>query len=163
MTHLVIGIDIGLSGALAAISASGLVAVIDMPTMAKGKGGGRVKNEVDPAALNRLLREWCGQCGGDEVLVVIEQVSSMPGQGVAGMFSLGDSKGAVRGVVAARGYATTWVTASAWKRHFGLPPAKELARARAIQLYPEAALGRKKDHGKAEAILIARFGWETLR
>lgn len=162
MTQLVIGIDVGLSGALAAINADGLVGVSEMPTMAKGAGTGRVKREVNAAALAGILK---GLCDGqrDEVLIVIERVASMPGQGVASMLSLGDSLGCVRGVVAALGLSLAWVTARQWKRHYGLGADKELARARAIELCPRVNLSRKKDHGLAEAILIARFGWQKLR
>lgn len=162
MTMIVIGVDCGLSGALAMLDGTGLSAVQDMPVMAKGAGHGRVKNEVNAAALNQILGNWInGQA--DEVLVVIERVASMPGQGVASMMSLGDSVGCIRGVVAARGYPVKWVTPQRWKKHFGLPADKELARAKAIQLYPTAPLERKKDHGRSEAILIARYGWECLR
>lgn len=167
MTTLIVGIDPGLSGALALLGPSGLHALHDMPVMAKGKGAGRVKNEVNGAALSHLLREWVDG-HADEVLVVVERVSSMPGQGVAGVFSLGDTIGCIRGVVAARGYPVQFVTPQAWKKHFGLTAGKdvdgkELARAKAIQLFPEADLARKKDHNRAEAILIARHGWEVFR
>ena len=162
MTSLVIGIDPGLSGALSMIGRDGLLAVADIPVMAKGKGAGKVKNEVNAAALNHLLREWANG-SADDVMVVLERVASMPGQGVASMLSLGDTVGCIRGVVAARGYPVQWVTPQSWKKHYGLPADKELARARAIELYPEADLARKRDHGRAEAILIARYGWECLR
>lgn len=162
MTTMVIGIDPGLSGGIAMLKESGLVATAEMPIAMKGAGTGKVKNEVNGAALNILLREWvAGQ--SDEVIVVVEQVSSMPEQGVASVMSLGDSRGCIRGVIAARGYPMHWVTPQRWKKHFGLQADKELARAKAIQLYPEAPLSRKRDHNVAEAILIARFGWEVLR
>ena len=162
MTSLVIGIDPGLSGALAMLGTGGLLAVADLPVVAKGSGAGRVKNEINPAALSHLLRDWVAG-HADDVLVVIERVSAMPDQGVAGVFSLGDTLGSIRGVVATRGYPVAWVTPQRWKKHYGLPADKELARARAIQLYPDADLPRKKDHNRAEAILIARYGWEVLR
>ena len=162
MTSLVIGIDPGLSGAMAMLGTRGLLAVVDLPVVAKGSGAGRVKNEINPAALSQLLRDWVAG-HADDVLVVIERVSAMPDQGVAGVFSLGDTLGSIRGVVATRGYPVAWVTPQRWKKHYGLPADKELARARAIQLYPDADLPRKKDHNRAEAILIARYGWEVLR
>lgn len=167
MTTLIIGIDPGLSGAMALMGAAGLLAVHDIPVMAKGKGAGKVKNEINAAGLNVLLKEWANG-SADDVLVVIERVSSMPGQGVASMMSLGDTVGCIRGVVAARGYPVHWVTPQSWKKHFGLVAGKdvdgkELARAKAIQAYPEADLARKKDHNRAEAILIARYGWDCLR
>lgn len=162
MTMIVIGVDCGLSGALAMINQDGLAAVHDMPVMAKGAGHGRVKNEVNGAALNALLKNWVDGVA-DDVLVVIERVASRPGQGVAGMMSIGDSVGCIRGVVAARGYPVQWVTPQRWKKYFGLPADKEFARARAIQLYPSAPLERKKDHGRAEAILISLYGWQVLK
>ena len=162
MTMLVIGIDCGLTGGIAMLKESGLVTTAEMPIAMKGAGTGKVKNEVNGAALTMLLRDWVnGQ--GDEVMVVVEQVSSMPEQGVASVMSLGDTRGCIRGVVAARGYPMHWVTPQRWKKHFGLQADKELARAKAIQLYPQAPLARKKDHNIAEAILIARYGWEVLR
>lgn len=162
MTTIVIGIDCGLTGGIAMLKESGLVATAEMPIAMKGAGTGKVKNEVNGAALAMLLRDWInGQ--GDEVMVVVEQVSSMPEQGVASVMSLGDTRGCIRGVIAAKGYPMHWVTPQRWKKHFGLQADKELARAKAIQLYPEAPLGRKKDHNLAEAILIARYGWEVLR
>lgn len=162
MTTLVVGIDPGLSGALSLIGQSGLIAVADMPLMAKGTGAGRVKNEVNAAALNQLLRGWIdGQA--DEVMCVLERVSSMPQQGVAGVFSLGDTVGCIRGVIAAHGYELQYVTPQRWKKYYGLSADKELARARAIQLYPGAELHLHKHHGRAEAILVAKWGWEVLR
>lgn len=83
--------------------------------------------------------------------------------GAAGAMSIGDSRGAVRAIVAARGFPVEWVTASRWKRYFALGRDKEQARAKAIQLYPQADLHRKKDHNRAEAILIARYAWEIFR
>ena len=167
MTTLIIGIDPGLSGALALMGNAGLLALSDIPVMAKGKGSGKVKNEVNAAGLNALLKEWVSG-HADDVLVVIERVSSMPGQGVASMMSLGDTVGCIRGVVAARGYPVHWVTPQTWKKHYTLTAGKdvdgkELARAKAIQLFPEADLVRKKDHNRAEAVLIARWGWECIR
>lgn len=167
MTTLIIGIDPGLSGALARMTESGLSGLSDIPVMAKGKGSGKVKNEINAAGLNALLKEWANG-HADDVLVVMERVSSMPGQGVASMMSLGDTVGCIRGVVAARGYPLHWVTPQKWKKHFGLVAGKdvdgkELARAKAIQLYPAADLARKKDHNRAEAVLIARWGWECMR
>lgn len=162
MTAYVVGVDPGLTGALALIGQPGLIAVADIPVMAKGAGAGRVKSEVNPAGLAQLLRDWLNG-HFDDVMVVIERVSAMPGQGVAGVFSLGDTLGCIRGVACGLRLPIAFVSPQKWKKHYGLPADKELARARAIQLYPEAALSRKKDHGRSEAILLARYGWEVLR
>ena len=173
MTMLVIGIDVGLSGALAAVGPDGFRGLADMPVMLKSTVA-KVKNEINPAALAVVLKEWT-QGHADEVLIVIERTSSMPGQGVAGMFSMGDSLGCVRGVVGALGFPVEWVSSGSWKRHYGLKApkcekksesvrlAKEQSRAQAINLYPMADLARKADHNKAEALLISRYGWDCLR
>ena len=91
----------------------------------------------------------------------IENVHARPGQGVTGMFSLGVSLGSVLGVIAALRLPYTLINPGQWKRRAGLTgKPKDASRARALQLHPELAerLSRKKDHGRAEAVLIARFG-----
>ena len=88
----------------------------------------------------------------------LEKVNAFPGQGVASMFSLGMSYWGMAGVVAALGWPLTLVEPEAWKRYFKLGKDKEEARALAQRLYPEVDLHRKKDHNKAEALLIARYG-----
>ncbi len=155
---ILLGIDPGLSGALAALDAHGLRDVADMPIMARGKGTGRVKSQVNPAGILELLRGWSDP--RDSLLAVLEHVAAMPGQGVAGVFSLGDSYGCLRGVLAAKGISVKIVSPGAWKRAYGLDSDKERARARAMELYPAASLSRKRDHGRAEAILLARYGLE---
>lgn len=177
----VIGIDPGLSGALCLIENGVLAAVIDMPVMAKGKGSGLVKNEVNPAGLATVLREWlAGISDASEVRVVVELVNSRPttgppqpcpvckrdrkALGSSSVFSMGDTGGCIRGVLAALGLPVEWVSPATWKRHFQLPGGaemKEVARAHAIKLYPGADLARKKDHNRAEAILLARWHIDT--
>ena len=147
-----VGIDVGITGALAMVDREArLQAVVDMPIMSAGK-----RNQIDAAALSRLLREWANG-EGDELLVTVERQRAMPAQGVGSVFSLGVSFGIVLGVVAARGYTVQLVEPAVWKRALKLGADKEQARARAIQMFPEAELGRKRDHGRAEACLIAAW------
>jgi crossover junction endodeoxyribonuclease RuvC len=146
-----IGIDPGLSGAIAFLDDNlELIKVVDMPIMMIRKG----KNQVNAAALAGLLK-------GLPVSAVayLEQVSAMPGQGVSGMFSFGTSYGIVQGVLAALGIPVVLVRPQAWKARAGLKGSeKDMARTLAIRLYPAAELSRKKDIGRADAILIARYG-----
>lgn len=76
------------------------------------------------------------------------------------MFAFGKAYGTLRGVVAALGIPMTVVSPVTWKRALGVPAAKDGARARASQLLPDAAAHwqRVKDHGRAEAALIALYG-----
>ena len=149
-----IAIDPGITGAVARISQGGAYEVHDLPVMAKGKGSSKVKNQVDPAGLRRLLepyyRDWETVC--------IERIASMPGQGVASMFSMGDTFGCIRGVCAAMGFRVEIITPQSWKKHYKLGKDKEVVRAKAIELFPDAPLSRKKDHNRAEALLIANYG-----
>ncbi len=156
-----LGIDPGLSGAIALLNERELIEVIDLPTMPVGKGEGRVKNQINAAAfaqsLNALLVRVEPQNDG-EPTVYIEKVGAMPDQGIAGAFSLGDTVGCLRGVVTALGLPIQWVTPQSWKKHYKLPKEKDVARSVAINLYPGAPLNLKKHHNRAEAILIALYG-----
>lgn len=161
MTRLILGIDPGLTGAIAALDHNGaLIDATDLPTILIGKGGGSVKRQISAAGLAEHLRWVTGRIM-DDTLVIIERVAAMPKQGASSTFSLGDTSGCIRGVVATLGLPISYVTPAQWKKHFGLGTDKEEARARATLLYPAAELTRKKDHNRAEAILLARYGLET--
>jgi crossover junction endodeoxyribonuclease RuvC len=151
---LTIGIDPGLTGAVGVLENGEFLAVFDMPTVSKGSGS--VKNEVDPAGLAAILRDYHALC-------VIERVNAMPKQGASSTFSLGDSFGAARAVVATMGISLTYVTPAAWKKHFKLPSDKEMSRALAIRMFPSAPLNLKKHADRAEALLMARWLYETQR
>lgn len=179
-TVTVIGIDPGLTGALALIHDGKLLATADMPVMMKGTGKALVKNEVNPAALAQLLRTWLSPDAMARARFVVETVNSRPvsgppelcpvckhdrkALGSSSVFSMGDSIGAIRGTLAALGCRIEWVPAARWKGYFRLPgghAGKEVARAMAIKLFPAADLARKKDHNRAEALLIAQFAVES--
>lgn len=148
-----IGIDPGVTGALALLGPDHeLLDVCDMPTMnLTGK-----RQQVNAAALDKLLAIW----RGDGIHAYLEQVSARPGQGVSSMFGFGTSYGIVQGVLGALQIPMSLVTPQSWKKRAGIPPKSHKDRARTVaqQLYPQASLDRKKDIGRADAILIARFG-----
>ena len=147
---MIVGIDPGLTGAVAFLDGESYF-VEDMPVMAHGKGHSRVKNQVNPVELAAMLNQSIE-------LVVIERVNSMPGQGSASIFSLGDTYGCIRGVVGALGLPMEAVNPREWKKYYNINSDKEIARARAIERYPKVDLSKKKHHNKAEALLIARYG-----
>jgi crossover junction endodeoxyribonuclease RuvC len=153
----IIGIDPGLTGALAVLRDGCVLYVFDMPIMPNGKGTAKIKNQVNPAALVQFLY------GLDvpflEMVVYMEAVTSMPRDAQTISFSLGDSVGTVRGVLAALGIPLTLVRSQVWKKHFGLLKLdKDFSRTKAQQLYPHVNLSLKKHHNRAEAILIATYG-----
>lgn len=154
---IIIAIDPGLTGAIGLLRDGAFLAVEDMPTVVKGVGS--VKSEVSPAAIKSLIRAHLPPV--DSVVAVIEKVGAMPGQGVSSVFSLGDSYGAARAVLATGGFELTQVHPATWKKHFKLTADKELSRALAQRLYPAAPLHLKKHDGRAEALLLARWLWDT--
>jgi crossover junction endodeoxyribonuclease RuvC len=159
---LTIGIDPGLTGAVGVLENGNYYGLYDMPTVSKGSGS--VKNEVDPAGLASILLEfddarmWLGLAAAT---CVIERVNAMPKQGSSSTFSLGDSFGCARAVVASIGIGLTYVSPVTWKKHFKLPSDKEASRALAVRLYPSAPLNLKKHADRAEALLMARWLYET--
>lgn len=154
---MVLGIDPGLSGAIAAYDGAGL-RVQDVPTL-KASSRGR---EVDWPALADTVK---GMCMWDVPShVFIERVGAMPGQGVSSMFKFGFVAGGLRGLIAAYERPVTYVTPVAWKRALGVQKGKDASRARASELIPSGAhyWQRVKDDGRAEAALIALYGWRQL-
>lgn len=152
-----IGIDPGLSGALGVIEPDrDSIFVWDMPTTLYGKTG---KRRVDYAAL-RVKLDLFREPGAR---VMLEQVSAMPGQGVTSMFSFGMSYGGAWAVCAALGLPVTLVRPQAWKAYYGIDKSKGAARKLASSFYPGVDLSMIKHDGRAEALLIARYGMEKSR
>lgn len=150
-----IGIDPGISGAIAVLTEDGqdILAIHDMP-VCEVKSGKATKRFVSAAMLAEILREW------DTGSVICEKVGAMPGQGVASMFNFGKSAGVVEGVCAGLTIPMTLVTPQKWQKAASRRDGKDGSRARAAELFPRYAkeFSRVKDDGRAEAVLIARFG-----
>jgi crossover junction endodeoxyribonuclease RuvC len=142
------GIDPGAGGALALLDGDRLIHAADMPTiMVKGRA------KVMPSGVVDLVVNW----KPDQI--VLEDVAAMPGQGVTSMFSFGRGVGILEGVIAALGYPLVMVRPATWKRAAGVPADKDAARLMATRLWPDHAnlFARKKDDGRAEAALLARW------
>ncbi len=155
----IIGIDPGLSGAIAIFENNKVIDIFDMPVMPEGK---KNKRQINSAQLVRILKDNIQ--AEDEVCVVVEQVNAMPGQGVTSMFNFGQSFGAIKGVCAALNLPIFFVRPSKWKKHFELiNSSKDSSRTKVIEMYPtlSSQLTKKKDANKSDAILIARFYSES--
>ena len=155
----IIGIDPGLSGAIAVLENNKVLSIFDMPVMPEGK---KNKRQLNSAQLVKLLKD--NVLKDEDILVVVEQVNAMPGQGVTSMFNFGQTFGAIKGVCAALGLPIFFVRPSKWKKHFELiNSSKDASRTKAIEMYPSLSneLAKKKDVNKSDAILIARFYSET--
>ena len=155
----IIGIDPGLSGAIAVLQDSKVEGLFDMPVMAEGK---KNKRQLNSAQLVNIIKESVKS--EEEISVVVEQVNAMPGQGVTSMFNFGQTFGAIKGVCAALELPIFFVRPSKWKKHFELiNSAKDASRTKVIEMYPSLSnqLTKKRDVNKSDAILIARFYIET--
>ena len=157
----VVGIDPGLSGAVALLQEDCFVGVWDIPLLIDDDG----RKAPCALATSRLLSEIKPD------LVVIEQVNAMPsapgknGQrrtmGAQSMFNFGRGFGLVEAAATINKLRIEYTRPASWKRRCGLINAhKDIARLRAQEQWPQAQheLRLKKHHGRAEALLIARYG-----
>lgn len=95
---------------------------------------------------------------------VVEEVGARPGQGESSLFTFGLCVGAILGAVSAHKVQIELVTPQRWKAASRLggvskEASKDAARSLATELWPDQkALFRvKKNHGMAEAALMARW------
>jgi crossover junction endodeoxyribonuclease RuvC len=151
---MILGIDIGVQGAIAIVDESGfLVEIHDMPVLKDGPAGRRAINAP-------LLADIIFQSHATHAFV--EHVSARPGEGAVGAFAFGRARGVIEGSLAAAGIPCSFLTPAAWKRTVGLAPGrdKDASRGEAIRRWPNRAafFARKKDDGRAEAALIAAAG-----
>ena len=148
------GVDPGIHGGLAIVdiidgATPRLIDAVDIPTVGTG-----AKERVDSIA----LAAWIKSHQPDHAM--IERAQAMPKQGASSGFKFGRAAGAIEATIACSGIPITVIEPSFWKKHHGLLGQrgdKEASRQRALQLFPTGhdLLARKKDHGRAEAMLIA--------
>lgn len=150
---MIVAVDPGITGSAAALCPKrGFVDVIDLPTSPAGK-----RREIDVIVFHR----WLNRVRPHRI--VMENVHSMPNQGVSSTFSFGVAVGMLKGMCLLwTGRGLELVEPQVWKAYFQLGPDKEESRQLALKLFPETAhyLARKLDHNRAEAELIA---WWAVR
>ena len=160
---LIIGIDPGISGSICFFQDGKILQVIEMPTMIDGK---KKKRQVNGSQIYNEILKKINEFEKQNVRVVIEQVSAMPGQGVTSMFNFGQSFGILKGICSAMQLPMYFVRPTKWKKHYNLINSdKDASRTRAIEIFPyfSSHLSKKKDTNKADAILIANFYYETYK
>ncbi|KAK9124821.1 hypothetical protein Scep_013667 [Stephania cephalantha] len=170
-SELVIGIDPDVSGALALLktthhhnsssssSSSFSAQVFDTPHL-QVLVGKRVRKRLDAKSMVQLLRTLDAPPGTS---AFIEQSIPFPQDGKQGWWCGGFGYGLWIGILVASGFTVVPVPSSIWKSHFDLCGSRSLkdeSRNAACSLFPSMAsqLTRKKDHGRADALLIAAYG-----
>ena len=152
---IIIGVDPGINGAISIVENKKILDVYDTPTMIDGK---KNKRQINSAQVSNIFKERLKL--NKEVIVVVEQVNAMPGQGVTSMFNFGQSFGVIKGICAALNIPIHFVRPAKWKKHFNLIKTnKDASRTKVIESYPKISskLHRKKDSNRADAILIALY------
>ena len=160
---LIIGIDPGISGSICFFKDGKILDVIEMPTMTDGK---KNKRQVNGSQIYNEIKKKIDVVSEEDIRVVIEHVTAMPGQGVTSMFNFGQSFGILKGVCSAMRLPMYFVRPTKWKKYFNLINSeKDASRTRAIEIFPyfSSQLSKKKDSNKADAILIASFYYETYK
>jgi crossover junction endodeoxyribonuclease RuvC len=149
----VLGIDVGLNGAIALLEDGQILEVHDMPTVTLERNS-KTKRMVNAQALSEIVRNAKADAA------YLERLSAMPGQGVTSMFSMGQSLGVVLGILAAIDVPTTTIPPRTWQKALDVPQGKDGSRYRAAQLFPKEAarFSRVKDDGRSDAVLIAVYG-----
>ena len=159
----IIGIDPGISGAICFLEDGKIIDVIEMPSMAEGK---KNKKQVNGNQLFNEIKSRLSGINEEEVCVVVEHVTAMPGQGVTSMFNFGQSFGVLKGICSAMQISMHFVRPAKWKKYFGLiKTEKDASRTKVIEIFPyiSAQLSKKKDSNKADAVLIASFFYNTYK
>ena len=157
-----VGIDCGISGAVAAIDAKGrIISLQDIPAVSV-KIGKRTRTAYCDGPMATMMEAlvFLKSAGGD-VQVTIENLHAMPRTGSVGGFSQGMGLGLWLGILAVLRVPVTRVEPARWKRDLLIPAGadKNASIVRALQLFPSCPdLGRKRDHNRAEALLIAEWG-----
>ena len=159
----IIGIDPGISGAICFLEDGKIIDVIEMPSMAEGK---KNKKQVNGNQLFNEIKSRMIEVNQEEVCVVVEHVTAMPGQGVTSMFNFGQSFGVIKGICSAMQLPMYFVRPIKWKKYYNLiNTSKDASRSRAIEIFPKVSdkLKRKKDSNKADAILIASYYYNSYK
>jgi crossover junction endodeoxyribonuclease RuvC len=152
VTQAYVGIDPGITGAIGLLI-DDVMGVVDVPTFTKLDG----KTDYDFYKMFKLL----GAVGmsSSRVYLSLEKQQAMPKQGVSSTFGIGRGYGAWEALCWATTPDFEIVSPRKWKKALGLTNDKDVSRLKAISLYPslEPMLRRKKDHNRAEAILLAHY------
>jgi crossover junction endodeoxyribonuclease RuvC len=151
---IILGVDPGRTGGIAALIPGAAPALHVMPTIGRG---------IDFVALCAIFARH------HPAHVIMERAQAFPKAGASGMFNYGASYWGVQAICAALRIPLTGVTPAKWHRALitgrdGTP--KDRALRTCVQLFPSVDLivgkGRKPHAGLVDALLIAEYGRRAL-
>ena len=155
MTAVVVGIDPGLTGAIAAVSLAGEFVLVRDLEATRNRSIGWINAQALIEALSDVRAE------GRIVTALVEQPAVLRGQGSA--LTIGATFGSIVACIAMAGAQLQVVTAGQWKAALGLTRDKRQSLDRARQLFPDAPLELKKHHNRAEALCLAWYGARQMQ
>jgi crossover junction endodeoxyribonuclease RuvC len=144
---LIVGIDAGLSGAWGMIDLHGKYWSL----------GDMHHDENGVLETERIWSEMAQARDGQDIVVVLEKVHSMPNQGLSSTFKFGMAFGGAIALAKRFNFGLVMVTPQEWKKSLKLSSSKDESLLMARELFPNAPLTLKKHNGRAEALLIAEF------
>jgi hypothetical protein len=162
---MVIGIDPGLTGAMSLVCTQrGMLECEDIPTCSNGTASGSMKRWVDVRKVATMLADWSQRhaFASFAVRAVVERpipMPTLPAQTIASQF---DTFGALRGVLSKYDPEPLFPNPNEWKKALKLGPDKTASRKCCLGYFPGAPVSLVKHHNRAEALLIARYGLDTL-
>lgn len=161
---IVLGVDIGITGALAATDGRGSCSVDDLPTL-EIAGGRMVRRRLDARGLMHLIRRFVPP--GESALALIEDVHTMPSRfnSPQAQGSLMHSRGVVETVLELARIEVRAVQPGTWKAFYGLIGSEKsdaIEKARALFPLADGQLKRQRDHNRADALLLAHFGQRKM-
>lgn len=161
MVHIVIGIDPGVGGAIAAMYGHGTIIRVDDTPVLWARSRRSKRRVYDVAAMHTMISRHAGN--GMMVNVFVERQQAMPKQGVTSMFSTGYGYGLWIGILAGLAIPHTVVSPRRWQAVMlvgqGDPKARALVAA--ARLFPGCAIPKSR-HGRADALLLAEYGRRLL-
>ena len=137
-----IGIDPGAKGSMCLIS-----------------NGKVVFKDFDLKEYSNTLKTFCNP---SELMVAIEKVHAMPGQGVSSSFSFGQRLGELEGILTALQIPYELVAPKDWQKACGIPAKSDKKGIASVmqKLYPTAELYGNKGglrDGRSDALGLAHF------
>lgn len=156
---MILAVDPGISGALARYDGQHL-SILDMPTFVAKAG----KRQVDRRFINEPeLVRLVQMCGMECDWLIMEQVGGIPAQSASSAFTFGRGVGVIVGAAIGIGIRREEVHPATWKSALRVPADKRAARVRASELLPaySGLWPLQKHDGRAEAAMIALWGWQV--
>lgn len=155
---MVLGVDVGVTGALAWLDTTGELVIEDMPAVEHFTAAGGKRRHVNPDRLIELLSSRHAD------RAYIEKQWGQKGDGAIQAFGLGYAYGCLQTALGAALIVREPVASMTWRRWLKVPQGKAGGLHRARELFPAYGhyFKREKDHGRADAALIALWGMAQI-